>query len=369
MAQCTNNLKQLGIGVLSYHATNRQFPPAMTMPMTESPLVTSKFGPNWVILILPNIGENALYNSFYLTVSGGTTFTTFNPNPINANANSPTTVFVPISDPRNALPRSTPLSLMLCPTDAAFNQRGYVPGQSRNGGYNAQYNDSPPLSNGSPPPPWARGNYGANVSIGYPDDFMYGAAGNGVQSYDWTNPLMRGVMGCNTSLSLDQVHDGASCTVLLGELRAGVTPVDHRGIWAMGNAGGSALWGHGATDDSGPNNQSIEADDLCECPDLSIDPGITSLMARYHMGGCCCYDTSDTPPNWEWNSNGNHQQTTRSSHVHGVFVCMCDGSVHFISDFIDHAGVGWTSSANELHVWERLNASSDGLPIDASQWQ
>ena len=35
----------------------------MTVPLTENPQFTSKYGPNWVISILPNIGEQTLLAS------------------------------------------------------------------------------------------------------------------------------------------------------------------------------------------------------------------------------------------------------------------------------------------------------------------
>ena len=111
---------------------------------------------------------------------------------------------------------------MQCPTDAAMNQVPYKPGPTR-------VADNPT---------WARGNYGANGSV----EQLQNCA-NGKVSPDWTNVLWRGVMGCNTSLSLDQVHDGASCTVLLGELRAGVSPWDSRGTWAMSAVGASSTVG------------------------------------------------------------------------------------------------------------------------------
>ena len=313
-AQCMNNLKQLGLGLLSYHTANRLFPPAMTMPLTEDPRYTTKFGPNWVISILPNIGEQNL-------------LATFNPLSFNVNSSS----FVPISDSSNAVSRATPLKIMQCPTDAAKNQVLYTPGPTR-------------IADG---PKWARGNYAANGSVQQLNGY-----GNGNLSPDWTNILWRGVMGVNTSLSLDQVRDGASCTVLLGELRAGLSAWDSRGTWAMSAVGASSMWGHGVTDDQGPDNPNVESDDLEECGDLQSTIGIQELTIQ-RMGCCPC-------PNF--------QQTARSTHVSGVFVCFCDGSVHFLSDFIDH-NPGWSiTTVSDLHVWERLMVSSDGTVIDPSKW-
>ena len=60
-------------------------------------------------------------------------------------------------------------------------------------------------------------------------------------------------------------------------------------------------------------------------------------------------------PNW--------QQTARSLHPGGVNTCFADGSVHFISDFIQ-LGTG----PGNLGVWDKLNLSYDGQPIDAGSY-
>ena len=66
--QCTNNLKQLAVGLHNYHQANSIFPPGMTYPPGETSYQTSvNFGPNWVIMLLPYIDQPALYSAFDLT--------------------------------------------------------------------------------------------------------------------------------------------------------------------------------------------------------------------------------------------------------------------------------------------------------------
>ena len=71
----------------------------------------------------------------------------------------------------------------------------------------------------------------------------------------------------------------------------------------------------------------------------------------------CCHGCSST------------QATTRSVHAGGVFVCLADGRVQFISDFIEKGtlwDLGLAPAPEDFLVWQRLCASQDGLPIDAS---
>ncbi len=71
--------------------------------------------------------------------------------------------------------------------------------------------------------------------------------------------------------------------------------------------------------------------------------------------------------------NGNVQATARSTHPGGVHICMCDGSVFFISDSIETAGNGQTVSVttenqSNFGIWERLMSAGDGYSIPANKW-
>ena len=135
-------------------------------------------------------------------------------------------------------------------------------------------------------------------------------------------------MGLNVGISLGQMRDGASNTVLLAEIRAGVTSYDSRGVWALGGACSSALWAHGGIygDDYGPNCPFVISDNLLNCTQIqdAFGGGYGPLAAE----GMPC-----TARTWQ----GNDEQTARSMHPGGVNTCFADGSIHWISDYIQAA--------------------------------
>ncbi len=198
---------------------------------------------------------------------------------------------------------------------------------------------------------WARGNYAANGDL----DYMQAGAAGGPNDRSWQNPAMRGIMGVNCSLRAASVTDGLSNTVLVGEIRAGLTDYDCRGVWALSGAGPSALFGLGASDDIGPNCPLEDSDDMANCSQLRTAYGEAAssdqskFFALSTMGMPCSYNSMG-------NSNGNTQATVRSMHRSGAYVCMADGSTHWLSDFIN------------LQVFTYLFASGDGQVISANQW-
>jgi len=322
-AACTNNMKQLALACVSYCDTNGAFPDGMTVPKGQAPNSTFRFGPNWVINILPFMEYDWLYKEFNLSadISSGT-------------------------DEQNITARAKTVNTMLCPTDT-YNSKPYIPGKSR-------------TQEGTTP--WARGNYAANGSIAYLD--VYASQGpDGIDTKFELGPgapgwrkWNRGVMGCNTGCTPQQIPDGLSFTCLLGELRSGIVSIDHRGTWALGECGGSTLWGYGCCGDGGVNCRTPDgADDVFEGPEI---------IAMFGGGDALLNDLMMCP----WNGGDSWQCGVKSLHPQGANIAMCDGSVHFIDENID-CNQSCTLTLPNLRIWEYLMCSSDGQLIKGDEWQ
>jgi prepilin-type N-terminal cleavage/methylation domain-containing protein len=357
--QCQNNLKQLALALQSYNTAWSALPPSsvwkaagpqggtlrnvdFTTASQDAKAVeapkTDALSENWVVLILPHIDE--------APVAG-----LLDPNKYMSDASD--TVDGTLVHNNGRL-RSTMLTFMLCPTDT-YNRRPFMAAGS-----------SDPSNN------WARGNYAANASLGYMSVSAHSQPLNAALAGNWQLPYLQGVMGANRSLSLGDIGDGASNTILLGEIRAGVSSSDPRGVWAM-SGGSSALWGHGSATtssnahDAGPNAGQFDtpnADAISTCSqvqnEISNNNGVRALEAI----GMGCVSSA----------GGNDQQTVRSMHVAGAHVALADGSARWISDYIDsiHDADAAGEAANaagsppRFSLWDRLNLSNDGQTIDFS---
>jgi prepilin-type N-terminal cleavage/methylation domain-containing protein/prepilin-type processing-associated H-X9-DG protein len=307
-SQCQNNVKQLCLALLNYHDTHKEFPPSVRLAAAQAgvPEMATVHQQNWVVSVLSFFEEQSLKDSFNPTV--------------------------PVSDAKNRTARGTTLQAMLCPSDG--NNR-----LSLFAGRNAAEGDN-----------WARGNYGANGALGFLTVGGTNPSG-GKDTEFWKNPQTRGVMGMNIALSIAKIRDGTSQTILIGELRSGVSEFDPRGTWALGAAGASSLWGHGTDNAIGPNACIPGGDGIFGCGKIKGSVGGEAAL----MSDCMpCDDVAG-------------QGTVRSRHTGGAYCGFVDGSVHFISDFIDK-GTQWNLDPKEYHTWQRLCASGDEQVVDESEY-
>jgi type II secretory pathway pseudopilin PulG len=317
-AQCQSNLKNVALAVHNYESSNKVMPNGMTFNPLLATTVhrLAAYGPNWIISTLPYLEEQALLDSFDLT------------RPINL----PT----PLDETnRNRTARGKDIPVLLCPSDG-FNKVHYE------GAAGSPHGDN-----------WGRTNYAANAG----GAFLYygsnaGSCGSGTDytctqgpgSMPWKNgndgwkdnSRRRGVMGPNVGATASKITDGLSKTIMVGEIRAGLTERDARGVWALGHAGASllAMYGSGG-DANGPNVCFAKSDDVyCDVTVFALN-----------QAECMTCDSGYFA-----------QATTRSNHIGGVFLALCDGSVTFVSDDVE------TSGQNGLWgtPWDFLIGSADG---------
>jgi prepilin-type processing-associated H-X9-DG protein len=295
---CREHLRTLALGLRGYHDAQGQLPPAAvwsTDEMTSLALHKSKrvdlvTHANWAQLILPFAAEEKLAQTF--------------------------DVNRPIGDPANAAARISRPALMVCPDDS----------------FNRDDNPHRFLTSGilEPGIEFARGNYAINggthnMQLEVPStfhprgDYAHLVMRDEPRQYQlWGN----GIAGINRTFSVTGFANGQSTLVALEEVRAGIHPIDPRGVWALGQIGGSITWGHGVNGDAfSPNYQWLRSDDFMGCRALHEAVGTQKLIAERMP----CVDYVDV----------NQQVTARSLHPGGVHVAFLDGGVRFISDEID----------------------------------
>jgi prepilin-type N-terminal cleavage/methylation domain-containing protein/prepilin-type processing-associated H-X9-DG protein len=325
---CTNNLKQLGLAAHNHASATGRFPMGVYIPWAATSnnfqqQAYGPFGPNWAVYLLPYMEQDNLYQQANVNSYPGVAWTV---GKVPTGVNLSWRVIV-----------STPIKTFQCPSDGR-NQTPY------NAVGTAAAKAGPPVLPLTTQNGWARGNYACTAAWEDIDHTTGGAtyttSAAGVMKGLAASP----VMAVNYGASIGEISDGTSNTALFNEVRAGVSPLDHRGVWAMGMPGASITNAGRAAYNPSPNNtlgdtlSQGQGDELADCTYFTY----VGIGSRDKMG--CQWD----------NSLNNDSAMARSAHTGGVNSCFCDGSVHFVKD-----------SINEL-TWCLLQSKADGQVITAN---
>jgi len=318
--QCASYVRQLDLGMQSYEAMNRSFPPGLpttyravggSLSYSQVGVMpgegTGCLGPNWQLAILPYIDEGPMYHDLLNCLDGGG-------GAIDA-CSTCETGFGPVGTWTPVGPIMPGISH--CPDGIdpgyAFQQLNLCGG----GG----------LIN-----PIAKGSYACNWGIG--GWAPPGWSPNNNTAFDYSNAGMfdlvalpttmargRQVLATGGGVRMHSVTDGTSNTMMLSELLAVTSVSDGRGAWTWAAMGSTAF----------------SAQFLPNTPGVDLVP---------------CYDNSGTSPNsplWV-NGHTNAVAAARSNHSGGiVMVGMVDGSVRPVAgDTLD------------LTVWQAMATRAGG---------
>lgn len=294
---CSNNLKQIGLGMHNYHDTFKAFPlPGIHVRDGYANASSTSSSHSWNVMLLPFVEQQNIQDQWDMENRGGPRG--FRENPI------------------NLILGGTELPVFRCPSDA---ERKELFSPSSSWG----------LDDGSRGG-LARSNYAIN-----------GGAGNAISRTDYRvrherGPFHFGGSGRPSapySATIADIKDGTSNVILVGEIIAGDNRADIRGVWAYAS-GGHFSGGEPSYRENrillGPNG--IALDDLqMDRPGRCGYVGVIDRQMRCIAGGSRGF------------------QTARSHHPGGVQVCLADGSVRFVGQTI------------ELDTWRIRLAIASGL--------
>ena len=243
-AQCTNNLKQLGIAMHNYHDTFLTLPPGIRCCCFHT----------WMHFTLPFIEQQALFNSINFAGGWGVIGATG----ADAVARDPIRNYIRYGSRHNTTAARTLISAYQCPSDSANEPIGQIP----NNNYVVSFGNT-------------------NMFQQAFNDIPFGGAPYGDVDWCSTRPA------ANITRNFSAFRDGTSNTLLLGEVVQGQLN-DLRGFTNWGDAAFFTAWNTPNSrlpDIVSQNCRSLEADNP-PCVVAGGDNGPTRQGARSrHPGG------------------------------------------------------------------------------------
>ena len=281
-SQCTNNLKQMGIALHNYHDSLKSFPPGgiwwtnatgdANWPLNRGSMLAH---------ILPFVEQQALYDAF------------------DFNTNIAYQQFAVVPSTGSPYIAGTLLSVYKCPSDTTSDRNS----TTKNGitaGNLATFSYA-----GSKGPT----RTGDNPAGSCPERAVYDAYNFSTSDSDPAGPFTR--LGRNFCCKMNNVDDGLSNTIFVGEVRGDCTSSIQHG------------WAH-----------------------ASNAQGMTSTI--YPINYDTCHTDQALGP-CTWWSNWSTEKGFKSLHPGGANFLLGDGSVHFIPETIDHWTYQYLGGKKEGH--------------------
>jgi len=306
--QCSNNLKNLGLAMINYHDVNRKFPlGAVAHPADYfAPTATASFrdastappgvwGTTWTISILPQIEQQNLFNLWNSSLG-----------------------YAPATQRQVT---GAPLQIMKCPSDitaeAALNPDGNQ-GTFDKGNYGLNFGGGFANENGN-----ANGGGPENVPAWTMQPSPNGY-GRGSKNRGFSNLRDDGNRQMPTNVGLNDLVDGASNCVMLGEMLRSNSSSDCRGCW--GKALGAAISGY------------TRGDPEVDGPAGIATPNVKAVDKWRDAPTHCAESATIGDPDVECQGSagdGLGGNAMRSRHPGGVQATYGDGRVAFINNSID----------------------------------
>jgi prepilin-type N-terminal cleavage/methylation domain-containing protein len=297
--QCANNLKNLGLAMINYHDSNKKFPLGAVCVNNACPTTTSYtyrdaspifWGTTWAISILPQLEQQNLFNLWNSSAGYGA------------------------ATQRQVT--GAPLVIMKCPSDVTA-----VPavdfdsnqGTFDKGNYGLNFGGGSSNENGN------SGNH-----AGPEDKPSWTQAAYGLLSKNRGMASLRDVTGMPSNVGLNDITDGASNTIMIGEILTFKANDDCRGCW--GKALGAAFSGYTRGD---PENDGAKG---------IATPNVKALGIYRDAPPHCAESATLGDPDVECqgsSGDGLGGNAMRSRHPGGAQAVYNDGRVQFITNNID----------------------------------